>query len=349
MTGRSLHSTNSRQGSGPEEDDPARALPRGWRGENYYGQPPLKNPQWDWKVSGYIAVAGTAGAAQALAFLGALRDRRAFRAARRNANLLGLAGMATGSALLVADLKTPRRWYNMLRILRPTSPMSFGTYILGAFGLATTISALGDLPAVRRHPPLRRVADGAQVGAAVSGAGAATYTAALMSATSNPYWAAAPGGLGAQFATSAVAAGAAALALGERAGGRKRIAERLEDVAVTATLAHIGATLAAGRRRRQTGVEPAVADSARKSEAADLVIAGAIPLAAYALSYAAGRRAPAAAVAGSLAVLAGSFVMRHSILDTGKRAASRPEAAFSLAQPRHLPGTQRRRLTGRSK
>jgi formate-dependent nitrite reductase membrane component NrfD len=169
-----------------------------------------------------------------------------------------------------------------------------------------------------------------------------------MAATSNPYWAAAPQALGAQFATSSVAAGAAALALSERAGGRTATAERLEDVAAVATLSHIGASLAAGSRLRETGVEAAVGKAARKSEATDFLVAGAIPLAAYALNHVAGRRAPAAAMVGSLALLAGSFLLRHGILESGKRAARRPEAAFSLAQPRHLPGTERRRLTGGS-
>lgn len=320
-----------------------RDLPDAWRGESYHGQPPLKNPQWDWKVSGYIAVAATAGAAQALAWVGSLRDRAAFRGARRNANLMGLAGTATGSALLIADLKTPRRFYNMLRILRPTSPMSFGTYILGAFGITSAAAALGDLPSAR-GPAMRRVANAAQAGAALSGAGAATYTAALMSATSNPYWAAAPRSLGAQFATSAVASGAAALALGERAGGRSETAERLEAVAAVASVAHLVTGVIAKEARRRAGVEPAVEDRSQPHEVADLVLAGAAPLAGYALNRAMGGRAPAAAVAGSLALLAGGFAMRHGILDTGKTAARRPAAAFGLAQPRNLPDVQRHRL-----
>ncbi len=321
-----------------------RNLEEPWSGESYYGQPPLKNPQWDWKVSGYIALVGGAGAAQALSFLGSLRDRAGFRQARRNANVIGLASAATGSALLIADLKTPRRFYNMLRILRPTSPMSIGTYILGLFGLSTIASALGEFPAVRRRPHLSRLADAAQAGAALSGAGAATYTAALMSATSNPYWAAAPRGLGAQFATSSVAAGAAALALGERAGGRADTAARLEDVAALACAAHVGASLLAGRRRRETGVESAVAKMARRSEAADLLLAGALPMAAFALNRAVRGRAPAAAIVGSAAMIAGSFLMRNGALKTGKEAARRPDAAFGLAQPRRLPGTSRRRI-----
>ena len=318
-------------------------LPDAWSGETYYGQPPLKNPQWDWKVSGYIAVAGTAGASQALAWVGSLRDRPAFHGVRRNANLIGLAGVATGSALLIADLKTPSRFYNMLRILRPTSPMSFGTYILGAFGACSSASVLANLPA-DPGPVARRTARMAEAGAAVSGAGAATYTAALMSATSNPYWAAAPRSLGAQFATSAVASGAAALAVGERLSGRCQTAERLEAVAAVATVAHIVAGQVAKRARHQAGVEEVVEDRSSRYETADLLLAGAAPLAGYALNRATGGRAPGIAIAGSLALLASSFAMRHGILNAGKSAARRPKAAFSLAQPRNLPDRQRRRL-----
>ncbi len=318
-------------------------LPRAWRGESYYRQPPLKNPQWDWKVSGYIELAGTSGAAQALAWIGGLLDPEGFRAAKRNARMMALAGTAAGAALLIADLKTPRRFYNMLRILRPTSPMSFGSYILGTFGLTSAASALGELPAARRRPALRAIAETAQAGAALSGAGAATYTAALMSATSNPHWAAAPRWLGAQFATSAIASGAASLALAERAGGRRRTAQRLEDLAALASTLHLGASWMAERRRRDVGVErPSSGGPALESATADKVIAGAAPLALYALNRASGGRAGPAAVLGSLAVLAGGWLMRDGILNAGKRAAQSPEAAFRLAQPR-LAGTERRR------
>ena len=318
--------------------------PAPWRGESYYGQPPLKNPQWDWKVSGYIALAGISGAAQALAWIGSLRDRRAFRGARRNARLIAMAGMFAGSALLIADLKKPQRFHNMLRIFRPTSPMSFGSSILGAFGIASAASMLEEVPAARRRPALRALSRVAQVGAALTGAGAATYTAALLSATSNPHWAAAPRMLGVQFGTSAVGSGAAALALAERAGGRQRTAERLEEVAAVASAAHIGATLAAERRRRAIGVEEAVSDRPfLESPSADLLVAGALPLAAYAIGRASRERASAAAVVGSLAVLAGGWLMREGMLRAGKRAARRPKAAFRLAQPQHLPRRERRR------
>lgn len=315
-----------------------RDLPDPWRGESYYAQPALKNPQWDWKVSGYIALVGVAGAAQALAFLGRLRDREGFRGAERNAGRLALGAVGVGSALLIADLKTPRRFYNMLRILRPTSPMSFGSYILGAFGGLSALGRLRELNAVRRSPVLRDAAAAAQAGAAITGAGAATYTAALMSATSNPYWAAAPRELGGQFATSAVAGGAAALALGERLDGRRLTAERLEDVAAVATVAHLVASAAADRRRRAVGVGKVMAHhpEEQRLKTADLALAGVAPLAGYAINRGLRGRAPAAAVAGSLAVLAGGWMVRHAILRTGKSAAMRPDAAFRLAQPENL-------------
>lgn len=319
---------------------------RPYSGQDYYGQPPLKAPHWDWKVSGYIVLAGVAGAAQSVAWIAGLRDRAGYRGALRNARLLALGASGTGAALLVADLKTPGRFYNMLRILRPTSPMSLGSYVLSLFGAASAAAALGELPAARRSARLTRTADAAQAAAAVSGAGAATYTAALLAATSNPYWAAAPRELGTQFATSSVAGGAAALALAERAGGRRRTARRLEELAALASLAHLAASRAARRRRRAAGIADALDDEPERIrlETADLLLAGALPLAGYALDRLSGGRAPVAAVAGSLALLVGGFLVRDGILRTGKAAAHRPEAAFRAAQPDRLEAAPRRRI-----
>lgn len=315
------------------------------RSVGYYGQPPLKSPHWDWKVSGYIALVGISGAAQALAWIGRLTDGERFAGAQRNARILALAGAAAGSGLLIKDLRTPRRFYNMLRIFRRTSPMSIGTYILAAFGGTSAVAALGEVPGLRRAPMVRRVADIAQAGAAVSGAGAATYTAGLLSATSNPWWAAAPRALGAEFATSSVAGAAAILALGERAAGRRRTARRFEAIAALATAAHLCASQAAAPRRRVAGVEQEMAGvpERRRLKAAELV-AGAAPLAAYAVSRVSGRGAPAA-VAGSLAVLAGGWLVRDAVLRTGKESARNPGAAFRLASQRALTG-QSRSLSG---
>lgn len=307
-----------------------------WQGETYYGQPGLKYPHWDWKVSGYIAVAGTAGAAQALAALASLRDPEEMRPARRGARLMALSGTTAGAAMLIADLKTPQRFHNMLRILRPTSPMSFGTYIFGGFGGASLLSFLAESPAMGRLNPVRLIGKAGQLVSAISGAGVATYTAALVSATSNPYWAAAPRTLGAQSAGVAVAMGAAALALWERLGGRDTTARGFEKVATIATLAHVCASTAHSRRLKESGVRQPIERTKpqRRLKASSLLIAGALPLVGYAVGAAMGGRAGRrAAIAGSCAALAGGMLMRHGLLEAGEAAAEHPQSGFALAQP----------------
>jgi protein NrfD len=310
---------------------------RPYRGESYHGMPALKASHWDWTVSGYIALAGLGGAAQALATLAYGRDPVRFAALRRNARLLGTASAGIGALLLIKDLKTPQRFYNMLRIFRATSPMSIGTYVLSKFAAFSALAALGEvLPRGSRLIPFT---EAAQKGAAVAGAGAATYTASLLSATSTPFWAATPRALGVKFAASAVAMGAAALSLGEQLGGRVRAARPLDDVAALATLVHLVASVTARRGRAAAGVGEAMRGSREEEalEMADLVVAGALPLAAYALNRTIAGRGAGLSVAASAAVLAGGFLVRHATLHAGNASAQRPRAHFLLSRPRNRP------------
>src|SRR3546814_11725228 len=101
-------------------------------------------------------------------------DRAAYSGVRRTARAMATAGSAAGAVLLIIDLRSPRRWSNMLRIFRPTSPMSFGRYILTAFGGFSARTLLGAFVDGRGRP--RRVdaavaAEG-QAAAAVTGVGA---------------------------------------------------------------------------------------------------------------------------------------------------------------------------------
>lgn len=314
-------------------------------GQTYYGQPGLKPAPWDWTVSGYIYLAGLGGAAQILAAIGQVCDRALYRGVIRNARFLATTSSAIGAALLIADLRTPRRWYNMLRILRPTSPMSIGTYILGAFGGFSGLTMLGEM--VRGQGRfgrlVARAAEFCQFPAALTGAGAATYTASLMSATSTPYWAAVPRQLGASFATASVAAAAAALSLLERLAGRHESARRLDTVAVVATGAHLAASAAMHRRERAAGVAEEVSDTPAEwsVKTGDLLVAGALPLGAYALNRMTGGRSPALSILGSAAILAGGYIVRHGLLHAGRQSALRPRASFRFAQPRNLPSDHR--------
>lgn len=230
-------------------------LPQAWRGETYHGRPVVKASGFDWKVSTYIVLLGIAGSAQVIA---AVAGRgRADPGLVRHARLLALAGSVVGPIVLVRHLKTPRRWYNMLRIVRPTSPMSLGSWLLTAFGALSGIVAAGDLLGGRWRFA-RRLAGAAQAPVAVAGAGMSVYTASLLASTSTPLWASAPAGLAAQFGTASMASAASALALAQRATGDQRGARRLENLAMAATAAELaaagmteraGAATASPRRR----------------------------------------------------------------------------------------------------
>lgn len=312
---------------------------RPYGGESYYGLAPLKPAPWAWKVSTYLFVSGLAGAAQVIA---AAADRAGGTQARpivRDARIMAAAGGLVGAVLLVADLRTPQRWYNMLRIFRPTSPMSIGTYLLSSFGAATAFTTLAELfDGESRLGRLARAAgDRAQIPAALAGAGMTTYTAALLASTSTPAWAAAPRPLGVQFASSAVASGAAALSLAGRCRGDERNADSLDRLAMIASGLHVAATLAAESERRALGVGPEPSTSDRGRRLLDIAVAGAVPLACLATNRLSGGRLRQLSVVASLAILAGNYLARSSTLATGNRSAESPHDYFRLAQPQNLP------------
>lgn len=311
----------------------------GWRGETYYDKPAVKHSHWGWKVGTYIFLGGMAGAAQVIAALAREPGRAAGSGLRADAHLLGTAGAAAGAALLIADLKTPHRFYNMLRIFRPTSPMSIGSYILTGFGLASGLGALGTLLGSRLQGRAgglaRRLAQKAQLPAAIAGAGMSTYTAALLSSTSTPYWAAAPRLMGSRFGSSAMASGAAALSLGARLRQEEETAEALDCVALLASGVSLLCSLAAEARTRKAGVRPGLGETATGTGL--LGLAEGLPVLGYALASASPRMGADLSVLSSLAVLAGGLLMRNDIIRAGNRSADRPRDYFRLAQPRNLP------------
>ncbi|HVL34775.1 MAG TPA: hypothetical protein VM489_03795 [Burkholderiales bacterium] len=259
----------------------------------YYGQPALKPSPYKFLVALYVVVGGLSGAAQVIAAF--TRDRTL---ARNGRWMAAAGGAVVGPALLVLDLHTPRRWYNMLRIFRRTSPMSIGTYILSAFGGAS-VAAL---------TPLRPLA---QPAAAFSALGMTAYTAPLLSATATPLWAATPRALGVQFAGSSFATAAAALSLVER-----REHPALASIACTATVATLAATAAAGASRKRQDVSGPRGRWGLLYKAG-LALSLALPLACYASG-----RSSRLAAAG---ILAGTLLSRWALFQAGNESAKQPQ------------------------
>jgi protein NrfD len=311
------------------------AEPGDYRGPTYYGQPALKPSPWTWEVATYMFLAGLGGSAQILATAADLLGGPGARSVVRHGRYLAVASSVLGAPLLISDLKTPGRWYNMLRIFRATSPTSIGSYILTTFGGASALAAAGQVLADRAggrdHSTLARVA---QIPATLAGAGMSTYTAALLSATSTPLWAAEPRLLAARFACSAMATGAAALSLAEQFDGGPRNSRTLDRVALTATAAELVISVASERTQRARGIgRPLRQGGWGAAHTLGAIGLGAgLPLACYGVNLVRRRRSRALSIAASLAVLAGGMIMRHAVLHAGQQSAKRPGEYFRLTR-----------------
>jgi len=85
---------------------------------------------WIWAVPAYFYAGGVAGASAILAAAaGRLGGDDTENLVVRARWIAAVSGGA-GSVLLIHDLGRPRRFLHMLRVFRPTSPMSVGSWIM---------------------------------------------------------------------------------------------------------------------------------------------------------------------------------------------------------------------------
>ncbi|NJP34007.1 polysulfide reductase NrfD [Micromonospora sp. HSS6-12] len=180
---------------------------------SYYGRPILKPPVWTWDIAAYLFTGGLAAGSSLLAAGGQVTGRPVLRRAGR---VTALAAVTASAVFLVKDLGRPARFHHMLRVAKPTSPMSVGTWILTAYGPAAGLAAVAEaapwLPgrgvtglARRVLPP---VGHAAGLAAAVTAPALATYTGVLLADTAVPSWHEAYPELPVIFAGSALASGA---------------------------------------------------------------------------------------------------------------------------------------------
>ena len=132
-----VHSS-TQQGGQPDGRGQVREVPEE-EARNYYGRPVLKEPTWTWEIPAYFFAGGLAGASSVLALVSRLAgDDKLARPAR----LAALGGAAVSPVLLISDLGRPERFYEMLRVFKPTSPMSVGTWVLSTFGATTSVAVM---------------------------------------------------------------------------------------------------------------------------------------------------------------------------------------------------------------
>jgi formate-dependent nitrite reductase membrane component NrfD len=292
----------------------------------YHGRPVLKEPAWTWEVPWYLFFGGMAGASSMLAAGATLTGRSELA---RRARLVGAVSAGVSTPLLIADLGRPARFLNMLRVFKPTSVMSMGSWILASYSGATSVSAA--LAELDRLPRLRALAD---VGAGALGAGMLTYTGALVADTAIPVWHEARHELPALFAASGMAsAGAAATLLTppRHAGPARRLA-------VTGAAAELSVDAVMRRRLGEIGevYEQEEAGRFHKAAATATAVGGA-------LVAAGGARRRWLTVAGSVALLAGSVCQRWSVYRAGFQSARDPRATIRPQRERLRRGQGHRR------
>jgi len=154
----------------------------------YYKLPLLKEPQWKWEVPVYFFVGGAAGAAALIGAMAHLRGGE--RRLVRNARWVAAGGGMLSAALLTLDLGRPSRFYNMLRVFKPQSPMSVGAWTLSAFSSASAAAAFADFidEKLGGALPVRVIGNLAEFFSGGLGLAMASYTGVLIGATVIPVW-----------------------------------------------------------------------------------------------------------------------------------------------------------------
>ncbi|HEY7663809.1 MAG TPA: NrfD/PsrC family molybdoenzyme membrane anchor subunit [Xanthobacteraceae bacterium] len=292
----------------------------------YHERPAIKSSLYGWTVALYIFVGGLAAGLQIVVTAAELVAAPDSATAVLIGRGIALAGAVLGGVLLILDLHTKQRFYNMLRIFRPTSPMSIGTYALMGFGFWSLVAFCTQLFGL----PLVGLICGCL--AAATGWWMTTYTAALLSATATPLWAVAPKLLAVRFAASAMSTGAATATL-IALGAAPALVLAFGDLAALALLIELIASIGATVIRRRRGVNGPLQDATWGPAyiVGVLMFGLCAPLVLYALANFYAGPAQAMAIAASVCVLAGGLLMRGVILLAGNDSAKRPRDYFRFA------------------
>ncbi|WP_055591061.1 NrfD/PsrC family molybdoenzyme membrane anchor subunit [Streptacidiphilus griseoplanus] len=300
---------------------------------SYYGRPVLKPPGWKpLNIAGYFFLGGLAGAGSVLAAGAQLTGRPVTARAMKLSSLAAVSGSA---AALVHDLGRPGRFANMLRVLKPTSPMSVGSWLLAAYGPAAGAAALLDrAPAVVPLPLRRAGGAAATAAAALLGPAVAAYTAVLAADTAVPAWHDGHRELPFVFVGSAAAAAA----------GMAMVVAPVAENGPARSTAVLGAAVenaATALLEHRIGV---VAETYRQGTAGRLMRASQVLSAVGAAGALFGGRSRAVSAAGGVALLAASACTRFGVFHAGLESAKDPK--YTVLPQRERLGRRRAGQSG---
>jgi formate-dependent nitrite reductase membrane component NrfD len=295
---------------------------------SYYGRQILKTPAWEDKIAYYFFAGGLSAGAAMLAAGADLTGRPALR---RGGRVGGLAALAAGSYYLISDLGRPERFHHMLRVAKPTSPMSMGTWLLVGYGPSIALAAASELVPKRWQGMVpgrlvRLLGRPAGLAAAALAPGVASYGAVLLSQTAVPAWNAGHEEMPFIFTASSAAS----------AGGLGMIVAPVSEAAPARRLATYGAVVELAAARRLESRVGLVREAYETGDAARYLQRASTLTAAGVLgSVLLGRRSRIAAAASGLALMAGGLFERLGLLHAGIQ---------STQDPKYVVEPQRRRI-----
>ncbi|MBC7374394.1 MAG: polysulfide reductase NrfD [Frankiales bacterium] len=302
---------------------------------SYYGRPIVKASPWEADIPAYLFMGGVAAGSSLLAAGADLTGRPAMR---RTSRVGALVALLLSMVALVHDLGRPSRFHHMLRVVKVTSPMSVGTWLLTVYGPFAGLAGASELrrllPARVREGVLGRLlgAAGRPAGlvAAVVAPTIASYTAVLLSDTATPTWHDAHRHLPFVFVGSASAA----------AGGLAMIAAPVAETAPARRLAIGGALLELAVEHKMEQAMGLTAEPLHQGQAGTLMRASkALTLAGLAGTVLIGGRSRLGAAASGAALMAGSAALRFGFFEAGQE---------SARDPKYVVVPQRERLAARA-
>jgi len=301
---------------------------------SYYGRPIVKASPWRVEIPAYLFLGGVAAGSSLLSAGADLTDRPALR---RTGRLGALVGLTLSLVALVHDLGRPSRFLNMLRVVKVTSPMSVGTWLLTAYGPFAGLAGAAELHSLL-PPRLRGGRVGRVMGLAGRPAGLvaalmapsiASYTAVLLTDTATPTWHDAHRHLPVVFVGSAAAA----------SGGLGMLGSPVSEAGPARRFAVGGALLELAVERRMERSMGITAEPLHQGRAGTLLRASqALTLAGVAGTVLLGGRSRPAAMASGAALLAGSACLRFGVFEAGQA---------SARDPRYTVVPQRERIATR--
>jgi len=157
------------------------------RGSGYANAPVTKAPAWHGLVAWDMLLNGMTTGLFLVAAISELTVPDVFTSVAKAAYPVALLLLLVDLVLLVLDLGDPLRFHHMLRVFKPSAPMSLGTWCLTIYLLPLTVAAaISLLPA--GWMTLEWIRRLAVVIGLLPALGSAVYKGVLLSTNSQPGW-----------------------------------------------------------------------------------------------------------------------------------------------------------------